>query len=321
MQLFKGGLNQVVDMAHVPGTEKLFFTEKNTGKIRVILHGRLLARACVNLDVVSDGERGALGLVLDPKYRQTHWIYVYFTKRAPLENRVTRFTVRNNRCIQAHPLITGIPTASGYHNGGQLLFNADKLFVTVGENHDPGNAQRLNTRLGKILRYNRDGSIPADNPVLGGHRRAIWTYGHRNGFGLVAKPGTHMLYETENGPSCDDELNRILRGRNYGWGNGYVCGSNGVGTNPVAPMKRWTPTIAPTDPWWYRGRITRLRGSIYMGDFNTGTLRRITLNRAGTSVKSIGKIYQASSGIIDVSGGPHGWLYFATQTAIYRIVS
>jgi glucose/arabinose dehydrogenase len=163
---------------------------------------------------------------------------------------------------------------SGYHNGGQLFFLGGKLFVTVGEAHDPANAQRLSTRLGKVLRYNPDGSIPADNPVLGGHRTAIWSYGHRNGFGLTAKPHTKLLYETENGPNCDDELNRIMRGRNYGWGNGYVCGTNGVGPNPVAPLKRWTPTIAPTDPWWYTGRITRMRGSIYMGDYNTGSLRR-----------------------------------------------
>jgi aldose sugar dehydrogenase len=321
VQLFMGGLDQVVDIAYVPHSRKLFFTEKDTGKIRVIVRHHLLARSCVHLDVVSNGERGALGLALDPDYATNHYLYVYFTKRRPLENRVTRFKVENNRCTHAHPLITGIPSSSGYHNGGQLFFLGGKLFVTVGEAHDPGNAQRLSTRLGKVLRYNPDGSIPADNPVLGGRRTAIWSYGHRNGFGLTAKPHTKLLYETENGPNCDDELNRIMRGRNYGWGNGYVCGTNGVGPNPVAPLKRWTPTIAPTDPWWYTGRITRMRGSIYMGDYNTGSLRRITLNSTGTAVKRISRIYQAAGGIIDVSSGPRGWLYFATQTGIYRIVS
>jgi hypothetical protein len=85
-------------------------------------------------------------------------------------------------------------------------------------------------------------------------------------------------------------------------------------------MKRWTPTIAPTDPWWYGGTIVALRGSIYLGDYNTGTLRRITLNAAGTAIRSIVVTYQASGGIIDVSSGPGGWLYFATQTGIYRII-
>ena len=259
VEVFKRGLNQVVDMAYVPRSTTLFYTEK-TGAIRVIVSHRLLPTPCVTLDVVSDGERGALGLVLDPDYRTNHYLYVYFTKRSPLENRVTRFTVINDRCRHAHPLITGIPTVAGYHNGGQLYFLGSKLFVTVGENHDPGNAQNLHTRLGKVLRYNRDGSIPRTNPILGGRRTAIWSYGHRNGFGLTAKPNTNLLYETENGPNCDDELNHIMKGRNYGWGNGYVCGTNGVGPRPVAPLKRWTPTIAPTDPWWYRGRIKRMRG-------------------------------------------------------------
>ena len=210
---------------------------------------------------------------------------------------------------------------AGYHNGGQLLFLRQQAVRDRRRGPRPGNAQQLNTRLGKVLRYNRDGGDPAPTTrSWAGAARAIWSYGHRNGFGLMAKPGTNLLYETENGPNCDDELNRIMQGRNYGWGNGYVCGTNGVGPQPVAPLKRWTPTIAPTDPWWYGGRIKRMRGSIYMGDFNTGTLRRITLNRAGTAVKSISLTYHAPSGIIDVSCGPGRWLYFATQSAIYRIV-
>jgi aldose sugar dehydrogenase len=321
VQLFKSGLNFPVDMAYVQGTKKMFFTEKNTGAIRVIQNGILLPTPCVVLDVVNDGERGALGLALDPAYQHNHFLYVYFTKRSPLENRVTRFTVLNNRCISAHPIITAIPTVSGYHNGGQLLFLAGKLFVTVGEGHNPANAQNLRTRLGKILRYNPDGTVPTDNPFMNGAQHSpIWSYGHRNGFGLVHKPGTQLLYESENGPSCDDEFNHILRGRNYGWGTGYVCGTNGVGPSPVAPMARWTPTIAPTDPWWYGGTVAALRGSIYMGDFNTGSLRRITLNASGTAIASMGVIYRAPSGIVDVSSGPGGWLYFATQSAIYRIM-
>ena len=106
VQLFKHGLRQVVDMAWVPGTRKLFYDEKNTGRIRVIVRGRLLRRPCANLDVVNDGERGALGLALDPAYATNHYLYVYFTKRSPLENRVTRFIVRSNRCTHPHPLVT-----------------------------------------------------------------------------------------------------------------------------------------------------------------------------------------------------------------------
>src|SRR5262249_12709069 len=159
---------------------------------------KLLSQPCVHLHVVSDGERGALGLVLDPHYRHNHYLYVYFTKRHPLENRVTRFTVDGDRCRHPHPIVKGIPTIAGYHIGGHLDFRVGQLFVTAGEGHTAGNAQDLHTRLGKILRYNPDGSVPRDNPVLGGRRTAIWSYGHRNGFGLTSKPHTKLLYETEN---------------------------------------------------------------------------------------------------------------------------
>ncbi|MDX6592788.1 MAG: hypothetical protein QOJ13_1984 [Gaiellales bacterium] len=321
VQLFKGGLDFPVDIAYVPNSKKLFFTEKNTGKIRVISSGNLLPQACVDLDVLTDGERGALGLVLDPDYATNQFLYVYFTNASPVENRVTRFTVQNNACTNPRVIVRGIPSTSGYHNGGQLLFVSGKLFVTVGEGHDPANAQSLRTRLGKVLRYNRNGTIPSDNPVLGGRRSAIWTYGHRNGFGLAKRGRTGQVFETENGPNCDDELNRILRGRNYGWGDGYACGTAGVGRSPVAPLKRWTPPIAPTDPWFYSGKVKQLRGALFVGDFNTGTLRKLVLNDAGTVVRSISRTHVAADGITDVSGGPGGWLYFATTTGIYRVVS
>jgi glucose/arabinose dehydrogenase len=321
VQLFVGGLNFPVDIAYVPNSHTLFFTEKNTGNIWVVVNHTLLPQACVRLPVLNDGERGALGLVVDPHFRTNHYLYVYFTNRSPVENRVVRFTVTANRCVSPKVIIRGIPSVSGYHNGGQLLFVGTKLFVTVGEGHTAGNAQYLGTRLGKILRYNPNGTIPSDNPVFLGRRSAIWSYGHRNGFGLALRGYTGQVFETENGPNCDDEVNRILRAHNYGWGDGYRCGTNGVGPRPTAPLERWTPTIAPTDPWYYTGRVRQLRDALIMGDFNTGTLRRIVLNRKGTGVVSTSSIYRIDGGILDVSSGPGAWLYFATPTAIYRIVS
>jgi aldose sugar dehydrogenase len=315
VQTFKSGLAFPVDMARVPGTRRIFFTEKNTGKVRVMLGRRLLGRACVNLDVLSAGEQGALGIVLHPRFKRNHHLYVYYTNASPRENRVTRYTVRNNRCRARNHILRNIPASSGYHNGGQLEFVGGKLFVSVGENHRAGEAQNRSNRLGKILRVNPNGSIPSNNPF----GNAVWSYGHRNPFGLAHRPGTRRLYESENGPSCDDELNRISRGRNYGWGAGYNCGTRGVGPNPKGPMKRWNPVIVPTDLWWYRGRMKALSNSLYMGDFH-GRLHRFVLNRRGTDVRRDRIIFSSSQGIVDVSKGPGGWLYFMTPTSIRRIV-
>lgn len=319
---YHGGLHFPIDMAWVPGTKRIFFTEKNTGKIRVMVRGHLLKRPCVDLKVNSLGERGALGIILRAHWYRHHQLYVYFTHATPLENRVTRFTVKHNRCTHRRPILRHISaSSSGYHNGGQLVFARGKLFVTTGEAHDAGNAQSLSTRLGKVLRLRPGGRVPKSNPFSRpGDPSPVWTYGHRNPFGLAKKPGTQLLIESENGPDCDDELNRIGEGRNYGWGNAYQCGTAGVGSNPKGPLVRWTPTIVPTDVWWYRGALRSLSGSVYMGDFSSGALHRFNLDSTGRHVLSRRVILHASGGIVDVSKGPRGLLYFLTPTAIYRLV-
>ena len=316
VERYKGGLNFPVDMAWVKGTKKVFFTEKDSGKIRVMLGRRVLKRACVKLDVNSSGERGLLGITLHPKFKRNHQLYVFYTNAVPLDNRVTRFTVRNNRCTAPRNIMTGVnASSSGYHNGGQLEFAGGKLFVSTGEAHDPGLAQDRGNRLGKILRYNPNGSIPKGNPGTG---NPVWSFGHRNPFGLAHKPGSSKLYSTENGPGCDDELNKIERGRNYGWGDNYRCGTAGVGPNPKAPLRRWSDVIVPTDATWYRGRMKSLSGSLYVGSFYDG-LHRIVLNKAGNRLRADRKIHNASD-ITDVSKGPGGWLYFLTTGGMFRIV-
>jgi aldose sugar dehydrogenase len=319
VQRYEAGLNFPVDMAWVKGTRKLFFTQKG-GKIRVMKGRRLLSRACRDLDVDASGERGLLGLALHPRFKKNHFLYAFYVNRSPLESRVTRFRVRDNRCRRPRHIVDNIPVSGSYHLGGQLEFVGGKLFVSVGDAHNAANAQNKRNRLGKILRLFPNGSIPRGNPFnRPGDRNPVWSYGHRNGFGLTRKPGTTKLFESENGPQCDDELNRIRKGRNYGWGPGYSCGSAGVGARPKRPLKRWASPIAVTDPWWYRGRMRRLNGDIYVGGYNSGGLHRLVVNRKGTRVRQDRVIYDADS-IVDVTKGPRGWLYFSTPSAIFRIV-
>jgi aldose sugar dehydrogenase len=316
VETHKGGLSFPVDMAWVKGTKKIFFTEKNTGKIRVMVGRRLKQRACANLDVANDGEAGLLGIALHPDFARNKRLYVYFTNREPRENRVVRFTVRRNRCRERTAIMRGIAASSGYHNGGQLEFGGGRLFIAAGEVHDPAEAQDTTNRLGKILRVKPGGGVPADNPF--GIDNPVWSYGHRNPFGLVYRKGKKILYETENGPSCDDELNIIRRARNYGWGAGYQCGTNGVGLDPKAPIRRWSNIIVPTDPCFYKGRMRRLSGDLYVPGFN-GDLRRMVLNDRGTRVRRE-RVIHSGDGMIDCAKGPGGWLYFLTPSGIFRIV-
>lgn len=319
VRTYQGGLNFPVDMAWQKGTTRIFFTEKS-GAIRVMNKGSLKARACRRLDVDDSGEGGALGIALHPNFNKNHYLYVYWTKRSPVQNRVTRFTVVRNRCRDPKHVVTGLRANGMYHHGGQIEFVGGKMYVSVGEAHDPAEAQNTSSRLGKILRLNPNGSVPDGNPF----GNAVWSYGHRNPFGLTHKPGTTKIYSTENGPNCDDELNHIKKGRNYGWGLAYQCGTAGVGLNPKAPIKRWSEVVVPTDPWWYEGRYGALAGSLYVGSFDlygddSGKLWRVNLNARGTRVNKQKVVHTAPGGILDVSKGPGGWLYYLTANSIRRI--
>ena len=108
--------------------------------------------SCANLDVNTVAERGTLGLALHPRFERTHYLYVYYTNRTPLENRVTRFKVIRNRCRWPRHIIRGIPSPSSIHQGGQLEFLNGKLFVSVGDGGNAAKAQSLDSRLGKIRR-------------------------------------------------------------------------------------------------------------------------------------------------------------------------
>lgn len=214
--------------------------------------------------------------------------------------------------------MTGLSTMGATnHNGGQLEFVGGKLFVSTGEAASPSESQDRESRLGKILRYNPDGTIPNDNPF--GPQNPVWSYGHRNPFGLTHKPGTEKIYVSENGPQCDDEFNYIVKGRNYGWGVGYRCGTAGVGLDPTPPIRRWSDIIVPTDPTWYRGRLEALRG-LLMGDYGSGNIHRFRMNDSNTDVLADRIVYNSSDSILDVSEGPGRWLYFLTPTAIMRVV-
>ena len=99
------------------------------------------------------------------------------------------------------------------------------LYVTVGDGQDPANSQGMDSVNGKILRYVPNGSIPASNPY--GSFRAAYNLGLRNSFDFDFHPLTGTIYASENGPDCDDEINRIVPGANYGWWPNYPCGGHG----------------------------------------------------------------------------------------------
>ena len=186
----------------------------------------LLSQPFLTLTVNSDGERGLIGIAFDPAFATNQFVYVYYTATTPtIHNRVSRFTASGNVAVPGSETIVfdldNLSSATN-HNGGAIHFGPDgKLYVATGENGNSAlNAQSLNTVLGKILRLNKDGTIPTDNPFFTsttGKNRAIWALGLRNPFTFAFRPFAGDLYINDVGETSWEEINDGIAGANYGW--------------------------------------------------------------------------------------------------------
>lgn len=216
------GLTAPTAMAFAPDG-RLFVTEQ-AGRVRIIRDGALLPTPFATFAVEASGERGLLGLTFDPAFAVNGFVYVYYTTAtAPIHNRVSRVTAQGDTIVPGSEvvLLELENVVSNRHNGGALHFGLDgKLYVAVGEDTVPSNAQTLANRLGKLLRLNADGTIPADNPFVAtatGGNRAIWALGLRNPFTFAVQPGTGRLFLNDVGQSAWEEINEGVAGANYGW--------------------------------------------------------------------------------------------------------
>jgi len=196
-----------------------------TGQVRIIKNGSLLATPFLSLSVDSSGERGLLGVAFDPNFFTNHYVYVYYTVPTfPIHNRVSRFTAAGDVTAPGSEVVIlnldNLSSATN-HNGGALHFGPDgKLYIGVGENANGANAQTLSNLLGKVLRINSNGSIPTDNPFYNsatGNNRAIWALGLRNPFTFAFQPGTTRMFINDVGESTYEEINDGIAGSNYGW--------------------------------------------------------------------------------------------------------
>lgn len=312
---------------------RLFYTEKATGNVRVIhADGTAQIEPVIHLDTDALVERGLLGIALDPNYTENGMIWVIHTAPGTTrnwpENRVVRFHEENG--VGSDPeimLAAPITTGELKHNGGNLHFDADGLlYVSFGDFGDASNAQNLDALPGKIHRFvvTDAGLVAAEgNPISG---NSAYAYGLRNSFDFTFDPfGGGQVLATENGFQCDDELNLILPGMNYGWGPDYQ--DNCYGTAPLEvpdympPLLSYTPTIAPTGIVVYdHPAVPAWEGQVFFCAWNPGTMQRVVLNAGRTAVEAV---YPVDLGgvfcRIDLVVGPEGALYFLDPIGIYRL--
>src|SRR2546426_674206 len=276
---------------------RIFFAEKDTGSIRIVYlaNRTLLPTPFYTLpNTQNTGERGLLGLALDPGFPATPYVYAYQTyndlANGTIYNRIVRILASGNTGVSYTVILRMPPLSSATnHNGGVIAFGPDgKLYAVVGENANPSLSQDPMSPMGKVLRMYSNGSAPPDNPFYNNPAwyNLTYTYGHRNMFGLAFHPITGRVYVTENGPNCNDEVNLLAAGSNYGWGPTASCGSlpppadtNRDGPSPVLPLDWWTPAIAPTNAAFYTGSLlAQSRNHLMFGAYNDARLRELALS-------------------------------------------
>lgn len=323
-----------------------FFVAEQAGTLRVVLaDGTLLLTPFVSLVVDPNHagtERGLLGVALHPNFTTTDpYVYLYYTTGvAPIHNRVSRFTANpsNPNIASANSevfIVDALPTLiATNHNGGALHFGIDgKLYVGVGDNANSANAPSLATPLGKLLRFNDDGTIPNDNPFFVGRTglaQAIWAYGLRNPFTFAVQPVTGRIHINDVGEGTWEEIILGAAGANYGWpaseGPTALLGI----ASPLFAYRHNLGQQAGVEP---RGFFTgsaiaggafyptagtfpiELRGSYFFGDLGSRVIGVIDMangNAAYTFANLVGQP-------VDLRVGLDGALYVLTRNAITRI--
>ncbi len=298
---------------------RIFVCEQG-GSLRVIKNGALLAAPFVSITVDSVGERGLLGVTFDPDFATNQFVYVYYTRKTPvLHNVVARFTANGDvAAANSEVILLDLNTLSGAtnHNGGALHFGIDgKLYIAVGENATPSNSQTLTNLLGKLLRMNKDGTIPTDNPFYGtatGINRLIWARGLRNPFTFAVQPGTGTIFINDVGQITWEEINTGQPGANYGW-----PGSEGATSNPafLTPLYTYphsgaTPSgCAITGGDFYNPPTATFpasyTGLFFFTDYCQGWI--YTLNPSGPTVT---QFLTGATFPVDIRTGPDGSLYY-----------
>jgi glucose/arabinose dehydrogenase/PKD repeat protein len=266
-----------------------------------------------------NGQQGLMGMVLDPDFANNHQYFVFYTLGSPNRDRVSRFTATADHlgtvAGSEFVLYQDPQDANVEHHGGALTFGNDgKLYITTGEHFDSSAAQDLSSPRGKILRINRDGTIPNDNPFADGagpNREDIWALGLRNPFRAFYDGPSGKLYVGDVGgndySTAEEELNLGVAGANYGWPNceGASCGTNPAYTSPI-----YSYPHSGRDGFIYRGGQfpAQYYGNYFFADYAQNWIRRLTFDANGNVSGALA--FEPGDGSLD---GPYGDIVYLTE--------
>ena len=321
-----GGLDHPWAVAFLPRGNMLV-TER-AGRLRRVGRDGQVSQPLGGVPAVfAQGQGGLLDVVLEPEFADSRMVYLSYAE--PGEGGASTAVARG----RLNEALTGLENvqvifrqqpkvSGGNHFGSRLVFARDgTLFVTTGERFKFDPAQDLSSHLGKIVRINRDGSVPRDTPFVGrsGARPEIWSYGHRNSQGAALNPRTGVLWEIEHGPRGGDELNIPEAGKNYGWPlvswgvhySGQAIPKPPTRPDLAPPIYQWTPSISPSGMTFYTANaFPAWRGNLLLGGLTSHAVTRLTLD--GDRVTAEERI-PIGARVRDVRQGPDGAVYVLTD--------
>jgi glucose/arabinose dehydrogenase len=290
----------------------------------------------LSLPVDNQFERGLLGVAIDPNWATDKWVYVYYTvvdSSTASHNRVARYKASASNPDVAdtstRQILLELPKLGAvYHNGGALNFGHDgKLYIAVGDNKTGSPARSTTSLLGKILRINKDGTIPTDNPFYAsttGNFRAIWQKGLRNPFTFAFDPVSGRMHINDVGESTYEEINVGGKGTDYGWPD--TEGTSGTGI--TGPFYRYgsrdsiggRASCAIIGATFYDPVSPKFPAD-YVGDYFFADFCNYTIRRIDVSTKTVSSFASGVTSPVDLRTGPDGALYYLQRSGAVRKIS
>ncbi|MDG2523397.1 PQQ-dependent sugar dehydrogenase [Caulobacter segnis] len=332
VEVIADGLTNPWGLAFMPDG-RMLVTEKPGRLIIVSRDGRKSAPITGLPPVHAVRQGGLLHVAIDPNFSSNRLIYWTYAEPRDGGNGTAaargRLSEDGSKVENVQVIFRQTPTVqSDLHFGSRLAFSPDgKLFIALGERsimEGRMQAQRLDGTLGKVVRINADGSIPADNPFVKttGAKPEIWAIGLRNIQGAAINPKTGELWTVEHGPRGGDELNIPRKGKDYGWPTityGIEYGGPAIGKSETQkagmeqPIYYWDPVIAPGGMTFYTGELfPAWKGNVFIGGLASSALVRLVMD----GEKVVGEerlLTDEDSRIRDVVQGPDGALYLLTD--------
>jgi glucose/arabinose dehydrogenase len=306
---------------------RIFILER-AGKVKMVKDGQLLPTPFADLPSEDTGDRGLIGIAFDPDFGlSNHYVYFYYTGH-DLLNHLVRFSAAEDVGTDGpFELFRTSSPSQLLHVGGSVSFGPDgKLYFAVGDNGYGPNAQDLSNPHGKILRINKDGSIPADNPFADepGKLGAIWAYGFRNPWRFQFDSATGRLYGGDVGDFSWEEVNRIVKGGNYGWPlhEGMCTSDCAPYIDPLYAYPHAEESAAVTGGPVYRAGAfpSEYSGDLFFADYAKGFIKHADLDPNG-DITAVHEFDDQAGSVVDLKVAPDGSLYYITYYpgGLYRV--